>query len=240
MTDVKTDEKPSPRNIELLLPWHAAGTLNSRDAEDVDRALAQDKELARRFAMVRKEMTETVHLNEMLGVPSPRAMENLFKAIDKERKAVPRQWASGLGTWLRGTWLTNLFTPPAQISRVLVFSASAAAVIMVLQAAVIAKMMLSDRGGTGDVFETASPPISTTRGIQIGSYAMVRFAPQANIADLTRFLDSRGASIVDGPRLGGLFRVRIAPTRLAPDEFASAIKELRSASKLISSADRTD
>jgi hypothetical protein len=234
MTDVKTNEKQSPHSIELLLPWHAAGTLNSSDAEDVDKALAQDKELARRFAMVRKEMTETIHLNEMLGAPSPRAMENLFKAIDNERKPVPSQWASGLRTWL-----TDLFVPRLQVSRVLVFSASAAALIMVLQAAVIAKMVLADRGG-GAVFETASAPISTTRGIEIGSYAMVRFAPQANIADLTKFLDSRGASIVDGPRLGGLFRVRIAPARLAPDELARAITELRSASNLISRADRTD
>jgi hypothetical protein len=238
MTDVKTNEKPSPHNIELLLPWHAAGTLNSRDAEDIDKALAEDKELARRFAMVRKEMTETIHLNEMLGAPSPRAMENLFKAIDKERKAVPSQWASGLRSWLRGTWLTDLFTPRVPVSRVLVYSASAAALIMVLQAAVIAKMVLADRGG-GATFETASAPFSATRGIEMGSYALVRFAPQANIADLTKFLDSRGASIVDGPRLGGLFRVRISPTRLAPDELASAIKELRS-SNLVSFAATSD
>jgi len=110
---------------------------------------------------------------------------------------------------------------------------------MVLQAAVIAKMVLADRGG-GATFETASAPISSTRGIDIGSYALVRFAPQANIADLTKFLDSRGASIVDGPRLGGLFRVRISPFRLAPDELAGAIKELRSASNLVSRADPTD
>jgi hypothetical protein len=149
MTDVKTNEKQSPHNIELLLPWHAAGTLNSRDAEDVDKALAQDEELARRFAMVRKEMTETIHLNEMLGAPSPRAMENLFKAIDKERKAVRSRAASGLGAWLR-----DRFTP-----RVLVFSASAAALIIVLQAGVIAKMVLADLGGGGGAtFEKASAP----------------------------------------------------------------------------------
>ncbi len=240
MTDVKTNEKQSPHSIELLLPWHAAGTLNSRDADDVDKALAQDKELTRRFAMVRQEMTETILLNETLGAPSARAMENLFKAIDKERKAVPSQWASGLRNWLLGTWLTDLFTPRLQVSRVLVFSASAAALIMVLQAAVIAKMVLADRGGGGATFETASAPISATRGIEMGSYALVRFAPQANIADLTKFLDSRGASIVDGPRLGGFFRVRISPFRLAPDELAGAIKELRSASNLVSRADPTE
>jgi hypothetical protein len=33
-------------------------------------------------------MNETILLNETLGAPSARAMENLFKAIDKERKGV--------------------------------------------------------------------------------------------------------------------------------------------------------
>ena len=96
MTDMMKNEKPSQYKIELVLPWHAAGTLNSRDGEDVDKALAQDEELARCFAMVRQEMTETILLNETLGAPSARAMENLFKAIDKGRKGVRNRAASGL------------------------------------------------------------------------------------------------------------------------------------------------
>ena len=87
MTDMKTNENRS-LHIELLLPWHAVRTLNSRDAEEVEKALAQDKELARRFAMVCEEMNETILLNETLGGPSARPMENLFEAIDKERKGV--------------------------------------------------------------------------------------------------------------------------------------------------------
>jgi len=85
---MKMNGKPSPDEIEALLPWHATGTLDSTDAAEVEKALAQDKELARRFALVREEMTETILLNEALGAPSARAMENLFKAIDQERKSV--------------------------------------------------------------------------------------------------------------------------------------------------------
>jgi anti-sigma factor RsiW len=77
MTDMITNEKPSLYQIELLLPWHAAGTLNSRDANEVEKTLAQDKGLARRFAMMREEMNETILLNETLGAPSARATENL-------------------------------------------------------------------------------------------------------------------------------------------------------------------
>jgi hypothetical protein len=76
--------------IESLLPWHAAGTLDRRDAERVERALAEDGELAQRYALVREELAETICLNESLGAPSPRAMEKLFAAIDAEEARTPR------------------------------------------------------------------------------------------------------------------------------------------------------
>ena len=55
--------------IESLLPWHAAGTLDRCDAECVERALAEDSELARRYELVREELAETIRVNEMLGAP---------------------------------------------------------------------------------------------------------------------------------------------------------------------------
>jgi hypothetical protein len=70
--------------IESLLPWHAAGTLDRRDIERVERALAEDSELAQRYELVREELAETIRLNEMLGAPSARAAEKLFAAIDAE------------------------------------------------------------------------------------------------------------------------------------------------------------
>jgi anti-sigma factor RsiW len=230
MTD--RNRKLSADDLEALLPWYAAGTLDKAEATEVDDALARDTELARRFALVREEMTETILLNEALGVPSARVMDKLFKAIDKERKSA-RVAATSQGGF--GAWLADLFTP-----RVLAFSASAAAVVILLQAGVIAKMMLAEQ--TGEVFETASAPVAT-RGIELGSYALVRFAPQATIADITRFLDSRGALIIDGPGPGGpggMYRVRIANARLAKDDLDRAVKEFQSASNLVSFAAPTE
>src|SRR5688500_15329088 len=77
-------EAPERSDIEALLPWHAAGTLSRRDAERVEQALASDRELARRYDLVREELNETIHLNETLGAPSVRAMEKLFAKIDAE------------------------------------------------------------------------------------------------------------------------------------------------------------
>ena len=86
-----TNKEPEPHEIEALLPWHAAGTLSRRDADRVDQALAGDRELARRYDLVRQELAETIHLNETLRAPSPRAMEKLFVAIDAEEARAPRR-----------------------------------------------------------------------------------------------------------------------------------------------------
>jgi hypothetical protein len=221
----KTNRKMSADDIEALLPWYVAGTLDPREAEEVEAALAADMELARRLELVREEMTEAVLLNEALGVPSARVMENLFKAIDKERKIGRAPAWGGLG------WFADLFTP-----RAFAFAAGAAVIVIMLQAGVIAKLVLQDRAETGSSFEPASAPTPATRGFEIGSFALVRFAPQATIADISRFLDSRDAVIVDGPRPGGpggMYRVRVARTYVSKDELDRLVKEFQSSGNLV-------
>ena len=78
------NDAPEREEIEALLPWHAAGTLDRGDAERVERAIAADRELSRRYDLVREELSETIHLNESLGAPSSRALEKLFLKIDAE------------------------------------------------------------------------------------------------------------------------------------------------------------
>ncbi len=43
------NKAPEREEIEILLPWYAAGTLNRRDTARVEDALANDAELARQF-----------------------------------------------------------------------------------------------------------------------------------------------------------------------------------------------
>jgi hypothetical protein len=73
-----------PGEIEMLLPWHAVGTLNARDRRRVEEALAREPALAKQYAVVREEYAETIDLNESLGAPSARPMQKLFMAIDAE------------------------------------------------------------------------------------------------------------------------------------------------------------
>jgi hypothetical protein len=85
------NKESKPHEIEALLPWHAAGTLSRSDADRVEQALAVDRELARRYDLVRQELAETIRLNETLSAPSARAMEKLFAAIDAEEVGEPRR-----------------------------------------------------------------------------------------------------------------------------------------------------
>lgn len=83
---------PDPRepgDVEALLPWYAAGTLNARDARRVADALDRDPALARQYAVILEEYASTIELNESLGAPSSRAMQKLFAAIDAEPARAP-------------------------------------------------------------------------------------------------------------------------------------------------------
>jgi anti-sigma factor RsiW len=210
-----TDDEQAPGEIETLLPWHAAGTLNRRDAERVEDALARDPELARRYALVREELAETIHLNETLGAPSARAMEKLFAGIDAEpaRRAAP-----SLSLGARVSDFFASLTP-----RTLAWSAAAAAVAILLQAGLIAGVMLNERQA-GSGFQTASAPGAAQAE---GSFALIRFAPQATAADVTRFLQANELSFAGGPAPGGLYRVRIAETRLPQEELAARVAALQ-------------
>src|SRR5882672_7190064 len=145
MNAIKKEANELPEDVELLLPWHAAGTLSRRDAARVEQALANDNELAARYELVREELGEAIRLNENLGAPSTRAMEQLFAKIDAEPA---RQFKS---TFQLGAWLTDLvssFSP-----RTLAYGATAAALAIVLQAGILAGVFVK-QGTVG--FEQAS------------------------------------------------------------------------------------
>ena len=198
--------------IEVLLPWHAAGTLGRRDAQRVDAALAEDPELARRYDMVREELAQTIHLNETLGAPSARALAALEAKIDAEPASRRQRGSIDLGARVAGFFA-------ALSPRTLAWSAAAAALAIVLQAGVIAGIMLREPGAGG--YETASAP---TRE---GSYALIRFAPQASAAAVTTFLEANKLVVVEGPSAGGAYRVRIAAAKLSKAERDRILNSLR-------------
>jgi hypothetical protein len=219
-----------PGEIEMLLPWHAAGTLNARDARRVEEALARDPELARQYAVIREEYAETIHLNESLGAPSVRAMQKLFAAIDGEPVRKPSL------SFRISTGIAQFFTGLSP--RTLAWSATAAAFALLLQAGVIGTVLLQ-----GQTYQTASlsvnerPASKMTRELAAGGTpprALVRFAPDAKMADINTLLDSYQAVVVGGAN--GLFRLQFGGKAMNKDEVAGLMSKLRG-EKIVSLAE---
>jgi hypothetical protein len=214
-------KEPERHEIEALLPWHATGTLSRRDADRVEQALAADRELAKRYDLVREELAETIHLNETLGAPSARTMEKLFAAIDAEEARIPRrQRLLDLGGRISG--FLSGFAP-----RTLAWSAAAAVVAILVQTAVITAVVVKDQGTTGSI-DLASVPSE-------GSFAVVRFAPQATATEITSFLGAHRATLVEGPLKSGgsLYRLRLTDTKLPPTEVNKIIRQMQEQSKIV-------
>jgi hypothetical protein len=209
-----------PSEIEMLLPWHAAGTLNARDARRVEEALAGDPELARQYAAIQQEYAETIHLNESLGAPSVRAMQKLFAAIDREPARNP---SGSLNLSARIAGFFASLSP-----RALAWSASLGALALLLQAGVIGAVLMKNQTAS---YQTASlsmnEPITRALGPEAPPRALVRFSPDARVAEITALLDNYQASIVDGAK-GGLFRLQFGNKAMTKDEIAGLMSKLQS------------
>ena len=223
-----------PSEVEMLLPWHAAGTLNARDARRVDEALARDPGLAKQYAAIQEEYAETIHLNESLGAPSARAMQKLFAAIDGEPARKP---SMSLNISARIAGFFAKLSP-----RTLAWSASLGALLLLLQAGVIGAVLMTKQNAS---FQTASlstsapsPGAPITRALggpeAPPPRALVRFAPDARVADIMALLDNYQASIIDGAK-GGLFRLQFANRAMSRDEFSRLMRKLQN-EKIVSLA----
>src|SRR3972149_2135589 len=139
---MNTKNKEAHSDVEELLPWHAGGAPG-----------APAPAPARRYALVREELGETIHLNETLGAPSAHAMEKLFAKIDAEPARKP---AVSLNLAARVAEFFASFSP-----RTLAYAGGAAVLAILMQAGFIAGVMIKETKTTG--YETASGPRHDTR-----------------------------------------------------------------------------
>jgi anti-sigma factor RsiW len=232
-----------PGEIELLLPWYAAGSLNPRDMKRVEQALASDPELARQYAVIQQEYAETIALNETLGAPSMRAMQKLFATIEAEPSQAPRR-SRGIGARMLGFF--GGLSPTT-----LAWSTVLGAMLVLAQTAIIAVVLLREQPATFqtaslDVHERASrapsiaplsAPLTRALGPQTAAspvHALVRFAPDARIADITALLNHYQAAIIDGAK-GGMFTLQLGDRPMSKDEADGLIARLQR-EKIVSTA----
>jgi anti-sigma factor RsiW len=207
------EDIPEPTEIEALLPWHAAGTLDPGEKRMVEDAIARDPELARRYAAVREEFNADWQINEGLGAPSRGAMDQLFAKIDAEPK---RRAATAPSSGIAGAWAGFI---DRLSSRTRAWTAAVAGFLVIAQGGLLAVLTTS----TPVVYSTASAP--TTAPAQ-GAYVLVRFAPDARAVEITRLLAANNATIASGPTTDGFYRLEVSKTPLPKDRLAGIAEHL--------------
>jgi anti-sigma factor RsiW len=221
MTDnIATD--PKRTELEELLPFYANGRISAADRARVEKALAGDPELAMRLDIIREDMAETTLLNESLGAPSHRALDRLMERIEAEPREAPllARAKGGLMAWLGG-WLS------AQPPRRLAYASAAALVLIAIQG--VALTRLAVRGG-GGAFETASAPGARSSE----RYVLVSFAPDAKAGDIAAFFKRYEASVVDGPRANGFFKVRVGDASLTTAQVDAIAARMKAEGSIVS------
>jgi hypothetical protein len=180
--------------IEMLLPWYVTGKLDPSDRAKVEAYLAAHPDVARQLDLVRAERRETAAANEALGWPSTGAAERLMAALPAARPG----WSALRA--LRGSLqqMGDLFTAPT--ASAVRWAAFAAAVLIAVQTVAIATLV-SQRPGT---YEAASGP-QAGDGIAL----LVAFTDDAKATAISQLLTDFDASIVDGPKAGGLYKIRL-------------------------------
>lgn len=220
MTTKKSPE--SERNAELA-PFYVVGALSPAEKALFEAAMARDPELAKNVAAAREERDEVLALNDAMPAPSPRALQQLLAGIEAEPARKPSFW-SRLDL---GAALAQIFSP-----RALGWTAVAAGLLVTAEAGLLTLQRPQPVGQ----FTTASQKQAPMEG---GSFALVIFAPDANVAAISKLLARADAKIVDGPRAGGFYRVRLGGADLPPAEAQRRLDALRQAKALVRFAEPT-
>jgi anti-sigma-K factor RskA len=199
--------------IEELLPWYAAGTLDAAQTRRVEEALAREPRLQVSLRVVREDREETLSLNQSAGAPGAQVWAHVLAATQAEPRAPTLKIR--LASIIASTAAWAIGAPTR-----LVWIGATAAVVIVLQSAALVSLLPAIIAPT---YQTASQHSTSSEGATV----IVGFAPDVTMQQIVQLLQKHKATIVDGPRTGGLFRLRVGEKTMSKDELASIVADLR-------------
>ena len=213
-----TETFPEREEIEMLLPWYVTGKLDETDRVRVEAWLKSAPERASQLELVHAEQVESLRSNDAIRAPAS-------MSIERTAVAVSVQGSTGSGAWTAAVArLRELFAAPTH--SLMRRSALAAAAVILLQAGVVGYLVSERQGAT--YLPAGVPSIAKP-----GAYALVRFADTASAKDIAAALSELGMSVVDGPRQGALFRLRIGDAAMSETDRETLIDTLRRRTGLI-------
>ena len=67
-----------------------------------------------------------------------------------------------------------------------------------------------------------------------GAFVLLSFVPDARAADIAAFFKRYEASVVDGPRANGFFKVRVGDAKLTPAQVDAIAARMKAEAAIIS------
>jgi hypothetical protein len=188
--------------IEMLLPWYVGGSLDATDRDRVERYLADHPEVRRQLDRIREERHQTILANEALPAPSAAALERLMASLPVRRSGLLGRLFASDGYHA----LAQLFA--ASTPRAVRYAAYAVACLLLVQGLAITALLVEGRGGG---YQTAAG-----RDDEAGLFFFIAFTDTTSTAELTRLLQDFDARIVDGPKPGGVYQVKLRTSDRSP------------------------
>ena len=198
--------------VELLLPWYVTGRLDAKETARVEAYLQSHPELLRQLEIAQEDRHEVVRANEARSMAAPRLV--LDDLLGKIRKGGASPQASHRGTleWL-GSWLEALLPREK-------WAAALAAFLLITQALTLA-MLIHARSDGGYRIASDSPALSAD-----GAFAVVRFTDGAMLGAIGDLLRQSGITVIDGPKAGGLYVLRLGRAGMSEDDRKQRISDL--------------
>ena len=209
--------------IEMLLPWYVTGRLDGADRTRVEGWLQRDPGLARQLDLIREERQAASDVALATPLPDGLTVDRTMSRIVGDRSRMPA--STGRSLWAQLAGILDFPTP-----RAVRFAAVATAIIIVAQTVAVATLVHR----SPSAYETASG--GSQAGAAAGTFALVKFTDAATAADISQSLGELGVTIVDGPRAGGLYLVRLSASVMLAAERDRAIGRLRDQPRIVAFA----
>lgn len=193
----ETDLLSPQDEFAALLPWYVMGKISESDRAKVEAYLAAHPQARTQLVVAREEADVIFAADAGLEVP--------HYALDKLRASLAADPTVRIASAKHSMMdrLSEFFGgfTAALSPRQLAF-ASMSAMLLV---GVLAGMLASPF-----TFSQQYTVASNDAAVTQGTYALVALAPAVPAATLSAFLAENGYAIVDGPRAGGVYRLRLA------------------------------
>lgn len=217
----ETDILSEADEIAALLPWYVTGKISSADRAKVDAYLSAHPEARRQLAVAREEADVIFAADADMEVP--------YAALDKLKASLASNPSMRIAS-AKASFMDRVsevfsgfgtaFTP-----RQLAFASMTAALAIGILAGMLAGPLTSS-----PQYSVASNDAAVTKG----TYALVGLQAAAPAATLSAFLGENGFAIVDGPRKGGIYRIRVSQDVLNEQAAEAARAKIKARGDLFS------